>query len=278
MRSATQAAAAAAQANTPNPYARRLTRMMAGVSQHHFLTARKVVPHAHSNTKAGARVSTRAAVYKILERPRSSRAAFVFFSVVFVSILLSTTTYLLSTVDGFKASRAVIALEVLCNGVFSIELLLRVYAMPTLRSLLRDSAFYVDALSVRPHHVANRKTGPIRPTGQPCGLTVAPTDPFGSEPHLVFLTHTQVVPFYLDVVLFAVDGGTFGSSDESVPGVKLLRLLRLLRFLKLLRHYSGWRVLILAVDRSKKAICAPLSLPHAPRRPSHPPIPNVCLL
>ena len=96
MRSATQAAAAAAQTNTPNPHARGLSWMMTGVSYHHFLTARKVSPHVLH--KAGA-VSTRAAVYKILERPRSSRSAFVFFSVVVVSILLSTITYLLSTVD-----------------------------------------------------------------------------------------------------------------------------------------------------------------------------------
>ena len=54
------------------------------------------------------------------------------------------------------------------------------------------------------------------------------------------------------------DGGTFGASDDNVAGVKVLRLLRLLRFLKLLRHYSGWRVLILAVDRSKKAIFVPM--------------------
>ena len=82
---------------------------------------------------------------------------------------------------------------------------MRVYAMPTARSLLRDPTFYVDVLSL--------------------------------------------VPFYLDVALALKDGGAFGASDENVPGVKMLRLLRLLRFLKLLRHYSGWRVLILAVDR-----------------------------
>ena len=35
-------------------------------------------------------------------------------------------------------------------------------------------------------------------------------------------------------------------------------LLRLMRILKLMRHYSGWRVLTIALERSWRAICVPV--------------------
>ena len=69
----------------------------------------------------------------------------------------------------------------------------------------------------------------------------------------------SLVPFYLDVGLSLATSEKFaGNSGRVPPWVKLLRLLRLLRILKLLRHYSGWRVLILAIARSWRPIFVPM--------------------
>lgn len=154
MRPATQAAAAAAAGLTPNPHGHRLSRMRTGIFGGFLASAQKIAPLPPPQGDAS---STRAAVYKILERPRSSRKAFAFFTVIVVSILLSTVTYLLSTVDDWRESRVLIALEVLCNVVFSVELMMRVYAMPTLQSLFRDSTFYVDVLSLVPFYLDVRQ-------------------------------------------------------------------------------------------------------------------------
>ena len=70
--------------------------------------------------------------------------------------------------------------------------------------------------------------------------------------------------FYVDVIslipFFITVGGWIGGADSSsLPSeVKLLRLLGVLRVLKLLRHYSGWRVLIIAVKRSWRPVFVPM--------------------
>lgn len=157
--------------------------------------------------------SSRATVFRLLERPRSSRAAFTFFLLVVFSILASSITYGLSTVGSISDSKALLAFEVLCNLIFNCELALRLFSMPSLRALLVDATFYVDVLSL--------------------------------------------LPWWIDVVLWLSGGGAFGSSDVA-SAVQVLRLFRLLRILKLLRHYSGWRVLLLAVERSWRPIFVPM--------------------
>jgi hypothetical protein len=68
--------------------------------------------------------------------------------------------------------------------------------------------------------------------------------------------------FYVDVfslLPFYIQCGVWISNADSVPEwAKLLRLLGVLRVLKLLRHYSGWRVLIIAVKRSSRPIFVPM--------------------
>ena len=61
-----------------------------------------------------------------------------------------------------------------------------------------------------------------------------------------------IAPFYFELALFSHD------SEERPVFLQLLQLLRLLRVLKLLRHYSGWRVLSLALERSWRAVAVPV--------------------
>eukprot|EP00964_Phaeocystis_antarctica_P056527 scaffold33338_cov48-Phaeocystis_antarctica.AAC.1 len=157
----------------------------------------------------GDKYPIRAAIYKILERPRSSRTAMALFAVTVVAIVASTITWALSTVEGMEDNKGIMGVEIICNVVFTFELTLRLYAMQAeLMNLIKDPTFYVDVLSLLPFYIQ-------------CGVWI--------------------------------------SNADSVPEeAKLLRLLGVLRVLKLLRHYSGWRVLIIAVKRSSRPIFVPM--------------------
>jgi len=157
----------------------------------------------------GDKYPIRAAVFKILERPRSSPAAMTLFAVVVMAIVASTITWALSTVEGMEDNMGIMVVEIIANVVFTFELTLRLYAMQAeLKSLVTDPGFYVDVFSLLPFYVQ-------------CGVWI--------------------------------------SNADSVPEwAKLLRLLGVLRVLKLLRHYSGWRVLIIAVKRSSRPIFVPM--------------------
>ena len=168
--------------------------------------------------KGGPFPRARAAVYRILERPRSSWVAFALCAILLGAILISIFTYCLSTEEELADSVALGILEWLCNFVFTVEFALRLFSMPSLRFLLRDWSIYIDLLSL--------------------------------------------LPFYVDVAIWANSGDSFEAfgrqlGDEQ-QALTLLRLLRLLRILKLLRHYSGWRVLILALENSWRPILVPV--------------------
>ena len=82
-----------------------------------------------------------------------------------------------------------------------------------------------------------------------------------------------LLPFYLEIAMRAssdvvvagnvgsdVGGGavvTAADPFELPLAFKILQLLRLLRVLKLLRHYSGWRVLLVALHNSWRALLVP---------------------
>ena len=63
----------------------------------------------------------------------------------------------------------------------------------------------------------------------------------------------SVVPFYIEVPIRAGE-----DNDAALPdGVRILGLLRVLRILKLMRHYPDWRVLIVALKNSWRALLVP---------------------
>jgi hypothetical protein len=96
----------------------------------------------------------RAAVFKVLERPRSSPTAMSLFAVVVMAIVASTITWALSTVEGMEDNMGIMVVEIICNVVFTLELSLRLYAMQAeLRSLVVDPTFYVDIFSLLPFYI-----------------------------------------------------------------------------------------------------------------------------
>ena len=58
-----------------------------------------------------------------------------------------------------------------------------------------------------------------------------------------------IIPFYIDIFM----AGRSRSSDGLLV-LELLELLRLARIFKLLKHYSGWRVLLIALENSYRAL------------------------
>lgn len=96
----------------------------------------------------------RAAIFKMLERPRSSMRALAFFSMVLVAITASTITWALSTVEGMDGLVGISVVEIICNAVFTFELTLRLYAMQgDLKNLVLDMTFYVDVFSLLPFYI-----------------------------------------------------------------------------------------------------------------------------
>ena len=63
--------------------------------------------------------------------------------------------------------------------------------------------------------------------------------------------------FWIDAVVLAPSYASMAGVEEASPSFRFLRLLRLLRTLKLMRLYSGWRVLILALTNSWRALVVP---------------------
>ena len=64
--------------------------------------------------------------------------------------------------------------------------------------------------------------------------------------------------FYIDVAAIIPTYSELVTGDSAGGALKWLQLLRLLRILKLLRHYSGWRVLLLALHHSWRALLVPV--------------------
>jgi len=63
-----------------------------------------------------------------------------------------------------------------------------------------------------------------------------------------------IVPYYVELAV----RGAQGDGAELPAAFRFLQLLRLLRILKLLRHYSGWRVLLVALYNSWRALLVPV--------------------
>lgn len=63
-----------------------------------------------------------------------------------------------------------------------------------------------------------------------------------------------VVPFYVELV---ASGLRNGPVTQLPTWLRVLQLLRLLRIIKLFRHYSAWRVILLALQNSWRALMVP---------------------
>jgi len=153
-------------------------------------------------------------VLRVLEMPQSSRLATCFFVFVISAIGASVFSYFLSSVGNeIKVSTGMAITEMVCTGIFTVELLLRIIVgtVDPMNVIVKDIFIWVDALSIVPFYAQ-------------LGLRVSTGDPRARLPH------------YMDA----------------------LQLFRLMRILKLLRHYSGWRVLLMALSRSGKAIFVPI--------------------
>ena len=102
----------------------------------------------------GDKYPIRAAIFKMLERPRSSVRAMAFFSTVLVAITASTITWALSTVEGMDGKIGISVVEIICNAIFTLELSLRLYSMQgDLKNLVLDITFYVDVFSLLPFYI-----------------------------------------------------------------------------------------------------------------------------
>ena len=161
-------------------------------------------------------LSHRQRIYRMLERPRSSKVAFALFLLLLVCIFLSILLYFLSTIsDDVRRSPVILTLEIFCTAVFTLELVARVYV------------------------------GTLDPFRMLCDVTL-----------LVDLT--SVLPFYIERGLEGLGySQLLEASEYTLQVISILQLLRLLRVFKLLRHYSGWRVLMIAVERSWRAMAVP---------------------
>lgn len=120
-------------------------------------TAAVLMGHARVSPDGAAardKYPIRSAIFKMLERPRSSTKAMAFFSVVLVAITASTITWALSTVEGMDGLVGISVVEIICNAVFTFELTLRLFAMQgELKNLMLDITFYVDLLSLLPFYI-----------------------------------------------------------------------------------------------------------------------------
>ena len=86
---------------------------------------------------------------------------------------------------------------------------------------------------------------------------VGTMDPWHLCDITLFIDFLSVLPWYLDCWFETDQNIDVEQLGTLAIFLQFLQLLRLLRVLKLLRHYSGWRVLLLAVERSGRAIAVP---------------------
>ena len=180
--------------------------------------------------------SRRARIYRLLERPDSSKLGMIVLGTIMLCLVASVFVYFMASIsDEVALHPLIIATEYVCTTVFTLELLTRVYVgtLDPYRQILCDVTLWIDAASVTPFYV-------------------------------------EKLPFFMN-----------GDNYKERAFLQFLQLLRLLRVLKLvshpvhssrlshppslmlssvctqLRHYSGWRVLLIALERSWRAIMVP---------------------
>lgn len=173
----------------------------------------------HRAQTLGEASRLRRQIFFLLEMPGSSKSAFILFLFLFTAILTSVGVFFISTLsDDIADSDTTFIVEMLCTIVFTCELCLRT-ALGTL---------------------------------DPVQLILK--DPFW------WFDVLSVLPFYAEELSGerGCERSPSGCEGNIGSGLIFLRLFRLMRVIKLLRHYSGWRVLIMAIENSWRAILVPV--------------------
>ena len=159
-----------------------------------------------------------------LNDPYSSNAAFVFFCVITILIVISSVTLCLGTLEEFDRSPSIPILEFICGVAFTVEFVARVLAWQGPRyTVLFDYSMWVDGLSVLPIYI---------------GLLVSAAEGGCDQLGL---------------------DNKGGAREHCLPtSLMLLRLVRLLRLLKMLGHYEDSAVLGEALRRAARPLLVPL--------------------
>ncbi|KAL3932908.1 MAG: hypothetical protein SGPRY_000515 [Prymnesium sp.] len=189
--------------------------------------------------KQGMRVQHRSWRHRLklfIDEPQSSICAKYTWVILMLAVVASIAVLCVQTldVDGARHDcttvKALKTIETVCNCAFSLEVVIRIVAYSTdydsFRQLTREPIFYVDVLGVLPFYI------------QLISYAIPGSDEYGKS--------------LLDCEQKEAD---IGHSYRSI--LMLLRLLRGLRLLKLVRHFPGWRVLILALKRCWEALLVP---------------------
>ncbi|KAL1526870.1 hypothetical protein AB1Y20_015561 [Prymnesium parvum] len=169
-----------------------------------------------------------------IDEHQSSLAAKYTWILLMSLVVVSIAVLCVQTLDGEGARfdcatiRALKLVEVSCNVAFSLEVAARLVAysvdFDSMRQLAREKLFYVDVLGILPFYI------------ELVSYAIPGTDEYGKG-------------------LLDCDRGNNATGYTSF--LMLLRLLRGLRLLKLVRHFPGWRVLILALRRCWEALLVP---------------------
>lgn len=95
------------------------------------------------------------AVWAFVDDPSSSTAAYMFSVFILLLIVLSTTTFVLETVDSIAdGNRDVFfVMESSCMAIFTLEVLLRIFSTPSLCDFAGDLFNWIDIVAVLPYYL-----------------------------------------------------------------------------------------------------------------------------
>jgi len=134
------------------------------------------------------------------------------------TIVVSVVNFFLETTPALEDSAEVWIVELSCTAIFSLELLLRTYVgSPSPRQMACDPGFWIDVLAT--------------------------------------------APFYIQLALRR--GQSSGRLDlqaidlQAIEVLEVMKLLRLVRILKLMKHFTDWRVMLIALSNSWRALLVP---------------------
>lgn len=209
----------------------------------------------------------RRTLYRLLDMPGSSRSSVVVFIFLVGTIFASVLSFFLATVPSLKRdySDELAILDTVIMAIFSFELVLRVIVatLDLQRMLICDACEPKTPLGSAPFSYLSQTRAPSRIAPHP-RTTFAPTYhrrvPVCPDPRVrARLPPSRAPDFWVDVIVLVPSYLSLGGvSFEALPAFfEVLQLLRLLRTLKLMRMYSGWQVLIIALQNSWRAMLVP---------------------
>ena len=99
-------------------------------------------------------VNCKATVWRFLDDPQSSKLAYRISLVLLCSICISTSSFLLTTVESLHASYALVfeLIETVCIAIFTIEFILRLFSCPDRLEFSQDVFNWIDLVSILPFY------------------------------------------------------------------------------------------------------------------------------